>query len=708
MSLPPKASGDILTATLWNIVQALAEGAMRGTNNLSEITDPAAAKLALLLHAVATSGAYADLLDRPITSGDGDAGFVIADESGNIALRVQADGTTVIARAEVADLVAALADLDAATVAALTATAATIADLTATAATVETLEATTAEIADLSTDLLTIGATETAVADTVDPVWAIADGNGEVALQVKADGRVGIGDILAGRGVDEYAIAIADPFGEVVGYITPAGVGGGVWSQTSIEPTPTTYSADEIAQRNARALALSAAVITRTNTTAARPVWTYNHVLSYGQSLSNGWEGWPRLSKTQPHDNLMVGDAVHPSSESSSTWSSTGTAAFNALVAKVHSGGAVVDDATVAGYSAGNAARGETVLEGALNMWRRQQLASRGLLSDSTRRLVGSACGVGGKSIEELSKGASPELFNRLRGAANAAKTLAAAASGTYGVPAILWLQGEHNSAGWSGTGDKATYKALCETLQQDVIADIATTIAGQSAPPAFFCYQVGGTYTSDTLELSIPQAQLECAQEFQDWYLVAPSYPVTDKAGHLDPNGYRWLGMQFGKVLHQVLDLGRGWLPLHPIQATWRGSEVLIDFHVPQPPLQFQAAYSVLTATTYAAKGFRVTDDDGAVTISAVDIVSDACVRLTLARTLADNPFVWYGSKTTHNGNGNLCDSDPTIASADYEYASGTGQYAGADIVALKDNPYPLWNWCVLFRMAITYDPAS
>lgn len=643
MSLPPKASGDILYATLWNIVQALAENAMRPTDNLAGLADNAAARSNI------GAGSQTDLT----------AAQAAADAA-------QADATQGIADAATAQAAADAANA-------------------------------------IIEDSVSIRG------DVAEPVVGFVDENGEVALGVDANGETLIPGGRLVKASGDIVFGIMDSYGEVAGYVGQDGTGYGVLSQVAApEPEPTTYSTAEISQRNARALALAAAVITRTNTTAARPVWTYSGVLSYGQSLSNGWEGWPSLSKTQPHDNLMVGTSVHPSSESSSTWAATGTAAFNPLVATVHSGGAVIADATVAAYSPGNVARGETVLEGALNMWRRQQLAWRGLLSDSTRRLVGSACGVGGKSIEELSKGASPELFNRLRGAATAAQTLATAASGTYGVSAILWLQGEHNSAGWSGTGDKDTYKSLCETLQQDVIADIATAIAGQSAPPAFFCYQVGGLYTSDTLELSIPQAQLECAQQFQDWYLVAPSYPVTDKAGHLDPNGYRWLGMQFGKVLHQVLDLGRGWLPLHPIQATWRGAEVLIDFHVPQPPLQFQNTYTVLTATDYTAKGFRVTDDDGSLTISSVEIVSDACVRLTVSRTLAANPFVWYGSKTTHNGNGNLCDSDATIASDVYEYASGTGQYAGADIVALKDNPYPLWNWCVLFRIAITYDPAS
>ncbi len=51
--------------------------------------------------------------------------------------------------------------------------------------------------------------------------------------------------------------------------------------------------------------------------------------------------------------------------------------------------------------------------------------------------------------------------------------------------------------------------------------------------------------------------AQWEASVEIPGLFLAAPCYPVTDKGGHLDANGYRWLGAQFGKAMHAVLDLG-------------------------------------------------------------------------------------------------------------------------------------------------------
>lgn len=701
MTTYPKSTGDELPAVDWNIVAAQADdalkpagnlagledvadardnlglgdsatrdvgtgagtvaagddsritGAAQKASNLSDLASASTARTNLGLAVVAASGDYTDLDSKPVVENDADPGFVVADTGGEIALRINEAGETEIAT-------------------------------------------------------LVNGGATTTTATAPGVAWGVGDGYGNIALQVGTDGKAGVPGMTFGTAPAGYALVIADAFGNIGGAIDDEGVGSGFFGGGGGSgSSPTTYSADEQARRGARALALSAAVLAQTNTTAARPVWKYNHVLAYGQSLSTGWEGWPRLSATQPFDNLMVGDSDHPQSETSSAWVQFGSAAFNPLVATVESGGALADAATVAAYSAGNSARGESPVVGATNFWRKQQLAHRGLASDSSRLLAASSCGVGGKTIAQLSSGASPNLFNRLIDCAEVAKSIADGASATYGIAAALFLQGESDALD-AGTS-AATYKATLATLQQDFHDDVTVAIAGQSTPVAWFTYQTSQAYVRDSNALAVSQAQLEAAQEFDNWYMVGPSYPVTDKSSfHLDPNGYRWLGMQFGKVMHQVLDLGRGWMPLHPIRATWRGVQVLVDFHVPHPPLQFQPAYVSTTATTYAAKGFKVTDDSGTLTISSVEIVSDACVLITLASTPGTNPYLWYGGQSPSAGNGNLCDSDPTIASDVYEYTAGTGQYAGAEIAALVDEPYPLWNWCVLFRMAIEYDPPA
>lgn len=466
---------------------------------------------------------------------------------------------------------------------------------------------------------------------------------------------------------------------------------------------PPGYAMDEIAARGAAARHRSAAIAAEGNATAARPAWDYNHVIAYGQSLSSGWEGWPALSVDQRFDSLMIGASVHGSNESGPRFEVAGTAAFHPLVATVMSNaakGEVLTPEAVAALPPGNTALGETVLEAALDHWRARQLAT-----DTARgRFVATSTGVGGRAIEQLSHGQGP--FNRPLMAARTARDLAAAAGGSYGIAALVWLQGENNSIGLNGTQDRMAYVALSAKLQADLNREMVQAIAAQPAPPAVFTHQVGGLYVRDAATMSIPLAQIDCAFSLPDWFMVGPSYPVTEKGGHLDPNGYRWLGQQFGKVMHAVLDLGQGWKPLHPLRATHRGHQVLVDFHVPHPPLVFGACHVRTRPTSWPDGGFSVFDAHGRIPVAAAAVVGEASVMLVLERAPGAEAVLCYGAEGPHGGYGNLHDSDPTEATQVYEYRAGSGQYPGADLPELIGKPYPLWNWCVVFRMPLVADP--
>jgi hypothetical protein len=314
--------------------------------------------------------------------------------------------------------------------------------------------------------------------------------------------------------------------------------------------------------------------------------------------------------------------------------------------------------------------------------------------------------------VAALSKGATPEYFNRLRTCASAVQSAAQTAGGTYGVAAMIYMQGENDYGNTDGETTYQIYYDLLAQLRQDFISDVVTEIVGQSQIPAMFTYQTNEGYTRD--DIAIGQAQLDLAlnNANEGWYMAAPDYPVTDKGGHLDPNGYRWIGAQFGKVMHRVLDLGQRWLPLYPIQITNRGQTILVDFHVPEPPLVFDlpwkgsdVAPGTLGPATLSNQGFTVQDDTGIVPISNVQIVSDAQVMITIARPLSTTPVLKYADQTHNSGNGGLRDSDPTVADDVYSYTAGNGQYAAADIPSLVGLPYPLWNWCVAFNMPIVAD---
>jgi len=463
---------------------------------------------------------------------------------------------------------------------------------------------------------------------------------------------------------------------------------------------------DDISRRNAANLAAAAAARDEINTRIARPVYDYNILITDGQSLSNGNEGWAALSKDiRATLNInMLGDSVRPKNENGSTFTPLNGAEIRSARAVVQDliappdGGNLMTDEAVAALPRGANNFGETVDIGAMWMWREMQLQFRGVVTDE-RKIVAVNCGVGGQIIEHLSKGHSWGFYNRIISAVTQIKAIADAEGKTCGVVGFLYLGNEYNyDSTKGGATDRAEYRALLRKLIDDVITD-TTAITGQTEPPLTVLYQTSGSWTRDSTNMSIGEAQLDICAADANVMMASPAYAVTDKGGHLDANGYRWLGMQFGKVLHRAIDRRQNWRPLQPLSVTLSGTFLRADFLVWSPPLQFRSCYVGSSPTTYAAKGFRVTDDAGDVPVTRVDIVADTVVDITLGRETTGDVYLWYASQTGSNGNGNLFDSDTTVAVANYEFHEGTGQYPESNIPELVNRPYPLNNPCVAFR---------
>jgi hypothetical protein len=452
----------------------------------------------------------------------------------------------------------------------------------------------------------------------------------------------------------------------------------------------------DIEQRYADAPAPKPAVIGK-DAPLARPVWGINHVVAYGQSYATGWGGWPPLSTEPRHDNLMLGQSVRAATEMVPGWTPLGRVELRPMVATAQdadSGRPLAAGERPAGPA--DATPGETVLEGALAFWRARMLAEAG----NPGRLLGSACGTAGRTLEQLSKGADPELFNRLRDCVRLARHASAAEGLSYGLCALLLLQGEANVSGF-GVRDRDSYKRLLQRLLDDVMEDVVADVAGQDRPPAVLLYQTGGAYADD--ELGVAQAQLEVALEQPGVFLASPSYPYPESGGHLDANGYRWLGAQFGKVLHLVLTRGATWRPLHPLRAAWDGASVRVSFHVPHPPLAWGRPFVGLRRQDVPDRGFTLLDSAGAVPLAAVELDGAEAVRLRPARPPQPGPLLLrYAARTRHAGRGALHDSDPTMADDVFVADFPGAAYASSDAAELAGRRYPLVNWCAAFTMPV------
>lgn len=463
-----------------------------------------------------------------------------------------------------------------------------------------------------------------------------------------------------------------------------------------------------ITSGNSTALAVSSATRNKYLTSIARTVYDYNIVVVYGQSLSTGTEGWPALTKSAVDPNLlMFGNSTQPNTtrdNGGQVWNPVGGAELKELKSSVHTldNTTILTDAQVAALAAGSMNEGESVEHGAVNFWRTLQNGLFGVSTNPSRKIIVLNCGVQGRTIQQLSKGASLNHFNRIVEAVTKVKAhiLSINPAATIGHVATLFLQGEYNYALTPEGETKESYKNLQKQLRLDIHSDVTASILGQSIPAAFITYQTNSGYTRDELGLHVGMAQLEISNETEGCWLASPNYHITDKGGHLDSNGYRWLGMYFGKVLHQVIDRGIDWKPLQPHKAVVYEDEVFVHFLVPSPPLQFKESYAQLAATTYTNKGFRVEVGGVTAQITSVSIVDSATVAIKLAVKPTGPVSVWYADKTNNSGSGNLCDSDSTVSTFNYEYIDGSGQYAAANITALVDKPYPLNNYCTAFKI--------
>jgi len=436
---------------------------------------------------------------------------------------------------------------------------------------------------------------------------------------------------------------------------------------------------------------------------------TYQHLIMYGQSLSNGDQSWPPLSTTPVANNFMIGNQVWIN------YGNSGAKVLNPLIATVATDGSANLPKTTASRmlcesSIVNAANSIQVATGGINKY------------------IVTSCGTSGRSVEQLSKEFySPTLY------ANFTNTINSAYSITSDIhcPALFWMQGEANYnlyplqfsadngllSGGTFTADKDRYKYLMLNLKNNMQNDIMNKYK-QSDKPTFFTYQTGGSFArGKTLEIGM--AQLEAANENYDIVCTGPIYYLPERGGHLDPNGHRWYGEMWGKVFYKTKVLNEDFRPLQPIQIsrTSNPNKIQIKFLVPVLPLVFETNL----VPKYTDYGFQVylNGSTTKVTLSSIVINGD-CVELTSANSLAgDVEVVYAGYGTGIGGKGNLRDSDPYVSTTNYidldkKDIDGNFVYEhdksiitlhspiyepkATDGTAIYDKPYPLYNFSLAF----------
>ena len=429
----------------------------------------------------------------------------------------------------------------------------------------------------------------------------------------------------------------------------------------------------------------------------------YEQFIMCGQSLSVGAHSYPSLSLENTNGVYQIGDQI---------WYNYGNSQVNTLTPLVSKISA--NYASLPSIMNGDAVTpAECPLTGAVNHIK---------LKSGGNNIIASSCGTAGMSIEQLSKESLTKAsYNaHFLPAVKASVQVTQFMKSKVVCPTIFWMQGESNymgvgeglTVGTLPTAEKTAYKDLFLTLKNNMQTDIQS-INGQSEKPLFITYQVGGTSLRGK-DLTISMAQLEASNEHNDIICAGPSYPVTNRGLHLDPNGYRWFGEMLGKVYYKTNVLGETFKPLQPkvISRTTNPNELKIKFLVPSSPLVLDDKL-VAKVSDY---GFEVYLDNVKQTINSI-YLNDNSILLSCALPLNGVVEVVYAGTST-KGKGNLRDSDPyqsyfkyidldkTNPDGSFVYPRDAGtttlrpayEPKGEDGNPLYDQYYPMYNFCLSF----------
>ena len=279
--------------------------------------------------------------------------------------------------------------------------------------------------------------------------------------------------------------------------------------------------------------------------------------------------------------------------------------------------------------------------------------------------IVASGAGASGQQISNLDTGSA--TYDRLLWQISEAARLSDVDDELHQVQAFMWVQG-HADANTA----VATYKSLFEQMITDYRNDIKDR-TGQSWAFPFIAYQPVNEQTnvagSAEYEPRAAAALEELSRERDDVLISVSPYHLTSSDGtHMVGDSYQWLGQFMGTVLYRVIYRGEKWTGLRPREILkYRPDVILARFDVPHAPIQFKED----RVTGIANRGFVVRDDSGDPAITAVEIIADDTIRITLDRDLTTNPtlaYAWYTTAGTSAGpttgpRGQLFDSDPTRA---------------------------------------------
>jgi lysophospholipase L1-like esterase len=340
--------------------------------------------------------------------------------------------------------------------------------------------------------------------------------------------------------------------------------------------------------------------------------WDWSGIIGTGQSLSVGAQGLPVISTNQPHGNLKLSTDHLP-------WPIDPNDTNLALVPLVEPVGRLAP-----GYPSSwpDNIEGETPHSAMGNQITTLVRSARGQDFVSVHGAVGED-GQGMIYLKKnaVQKGVNGHSYEAAMIEIKAITRLAKAAGKTYGVGTIIVTHGESDAG-------NTNYENELRQLWQDYNTDLPA-ITGQKQKIQMIVSQQNSCADRSASTL----AQWKVGVDHPaDIVCSGPKYQYPSADGvHLIAEGYRQLGEKYGQVYYQRVILGKNWQPLEPTSVERSGKIITVHYHVPAPPLVWDANFEMphqSIAEWKAGKGFEVSTASGArVAIASVAISGNAVV---------------------------------------------------------------------------------
>ena len=351
---------------------------------------------------------------------------------------------------------------------------------------------------------------------------------------------------------------------------------------------------------------------------------TVKYYQFYGQSLSTGRQGLPVISTTQPNPENVFGPSGGPRED------------FTALapLVEVKTGDKL----------------GESPVAGMANGYFMNFVDDKDLTI-----VIANTSGVGGQTLEKLTK----EHFSRFENRARKAKALADTKfpKNKFLMPVVFWIQGEADRDN-TKNGYMSQFKALATKIQ-----GVAKELTGFNT--MIISYQTAGNSGNNGI---VQRAQLALHDE-EVLSIATPIYFLEFDADetHLTARGSQILGAYMARAA-KYADKGERPPLLKPLAARRVGDSVVnVTFDIPTKPLQLGAKPGGFTLVDGA------TNKDIDVKNVAVSSSGDEVVITTSAPIPDTDILVRYA--LTPNSKGSRSQGSLTDSSTDTVELGATGE---------------------------------